>query len=108
VTIDLHLPTWGRSTRVHADRRRGRPVALRPRGRRAPLLGNVRRLRLGTRGYVATIGGGPAEARVRAIPARRQGTNPRPGPTVRIRLAADRRVGVLRVSTRLRPVGTVR
>ncbi|MET0818403.1 MAG: hypothetical protein ABWZ67_12645 [Solirubrobacteraceae bacterium] len=108
VTVDLHLPTWGPSTRVRAERRRGRPVTLRRHGGRALRLEAVRRLRLGRRGYEATVTGAPDGARVRAIPARGQRTNPRPGPTVRVRLAAGRRTGTLRVTTRLRPVGTVR
>lgn len=108
VTVDLHLPTWGPSTRVRAERRRGNPVVLRARRGRALRLDAVRRLRLGYRGYEATVTGAPRGARVRAIPARRQRTNPRPGPTVRVRLAAGRRTGTLSVTTRLQPVGTVR
>jgi hypothetical protein len=101
-TAEVFFPSWTGASRVVAELRDGRVLALRA-GVRGPRLGAVARFRIGrdcAGDYVVEPRRGPGDARVGVVRPRREPTNPHPGPSLRIRLGG----GDVALTARVEPV----
>jgi hypothetical protein len=102
-TVDVDLPTWGAGAAIEAVQSDGSRVRLAPGGAAIPLA-DVERLELGG-GYTATPTLRAPGAVLLAVATVPQPTDPDPGPTLAIRLAANARVGAASLGLRLSPRG---
>jgi hypothetical protein len=100
--VAVHFPTWGRGAHVVAVLRSGQRVRLRHGGPDLRL-GDVVRVELA--GYDIEPVDGPSDARLALVPARRQPTNPDPGPTLAVRLVDGARLTGTALEMRLLPIG---
>jgi hypothetical protein len=99
-TIDVHLPTWGEDSLIDVH---GRDGSRAPLSGALPLAG-VARLDLGAEaGYTVTPLNRPPGAVVVPVATAPQPTDPHPGPTLAIRLAAGPDVRATNVAVRIRP-----
>jgi hypothetical protein len=99
-TIDVHLPTWGEDAAIEVHRRDGSHAPL-----GAPVaLADVARAELGAdAGYAVTPIGRPPGAVLLPVATAPQPTDPHPGPTLVIRLAAGPAVRETSLALRIRP-----
>jgi hypothetical protein len=99
-TIDVHLPTWGEDAAIEVHHRDGSHAPL-----AAPVaLADVARAELGAEaGYTVTPIGPPPGAILVPVATAPQPTDPHPGPTLAIRLAAGPAVRETSLAVRIRP-----
>jgi hypothetical protein len=98
--IDVHLPTWGADAVIDVHRRDGTHAPL---AGAAPLDG-VDRVELGAdAGYALTPLTRPSGAVLIPVATAPQPTDPNPGPTLAIRLAAGPGVRATRLAVRISP-----
>jgi hypothetical protein len=99
-SVALRIPSWGARTRPRAVLDDGRAVVV---GQRPLALDRVRGFRLP--GLAITLDR-PARGTVRAVPALPQSTNPRPGATLVLAVAAGTAFKRVRLDARLVPRGS--
>lgn len=111
VTVRAFFPTWGRRASIDAvlhDGTRVRLAGARAEPGRRLRLGEIATLTLGrghAGGYRLVPLGGTADATLSALRAPRQRTNPRPGPSLAIRLNAGGRPRSPTLAVRIQPTG---
>ena len=100
-TVDVNLPTWGAGATIDAVRADGSRARLVPGS--AIALAEVERLELGG-GYAVTPTLRAPGAVVLPIATRPQSTDPDPGPTLAVRLAANAPITKMSLGLRLTPL----